>query len=223
MTVRVHSGRKYDFRWTAQSRGRVGASSHPTGDVPAGDECRWRRPRLEAGSPAADWSRTADNCDLDPGWILGEVTAARPGSIPSSSSRTFHGGLRETSPGHVAEIFQRLWRHSVAVSIAARSLGREAGDLDCERLARAALLHGLGRWAVAAIDPEWIAGWLGETDPLRASSPGSLATRHRPVRPRPPAGRTVAMRPAGRGRGVAARPIVRDSESAPQPSRSDWL
>ena len=124
----------------------------------AGETC------LEAGSPAADWSRLRTICDLDPGWVLGEVTA-RAGFDPIKLVADLPWWPSGNLSGPRAEVFQRLWRHTVAVSVAARSLGREAGDLNCERLARAAILHGLGRWAVAAIDPEWIAGWLGETDP----------------------------------------------------------
>jgi signal transduction histidine kinase len=48
--------------------------------------------------------------------------------------------------------------------MAARTLANEAGDPDPGRLARAGLLHGLGRWAVAAIEPAWIARWHEESD-----------------------------------------------------------
>jgi signal transduction histidine kinase len=64
--------------------------------------------------------------------------------------------------GAPGDALGRLWRHAVAVSQAARRLARDAGDAEHERVARAGLLHGLGRWAVAAIDPQWLADWLGE-------------------------------------------------------------
>ena len=60
--------------------------------------------------------------------------------------------------GPAAEFISRLWRHSVAVSLAARSLAREANDPDPDGVARAGLLCRLGCWAVAAVDPEWMAG-----------------------------------------------------------------
>src|SRR6185437_8636339 len=44
-------------------------------------------------------------------------------------------------------------------------LAREAGEADPSRMARAGLLHGLGRWAVAALEPEWFASWLELADP----------------------------------------------------------
>ena len=55
----------------------------------------------------------------------------------------------------------------MAVSQAARRLAREAGDPEPDQVARAGLLHGLGRWAVAAVDPQWLADWLAEADPER--------------------------------------------------------
>ena len=118
----------------------------------------------ENHSLSMDWSRTRPVCELDPGWMLGEATAALPfdpiGLVADRPWWSF-GGLSSV----VGETMQRLWRHSVAVSMAARTLAREAGDPDPGRLARAGLLHGLGRWAVAAVDPGWIARWLEETEP----------------------------------------------------------
>ena len=64
----------------------------------------------------------------------------------------------------VGDALSHLWRHDVAVSLAARRLAREAGDRDPDAVARAALLHGIGRWAAATVDPEWIAGWLAISD-----------------------------------------------------------
>jgi len=110
-----------------------------------------------------DWSRTRSVCELDPGWILGEAATALPfDPIRLVADRPWwsFGSL-----SGVGESMQRLWRHSVAVSMAARTLARDAGEPDPGRLARAGLLHGLGRWAVAAVDPGWIARWLEETDP----------------------------------------------------------
>ena len=62
-------------------------------------------------------------------------------------------------------MIERLWRHSVAVSIAARSLARDAGDSDPRAVARAALLCRSGCWAVAAVDPEWLLRWWQDESP----------------------------------------------------------
>ncbi len=162
MAVRVQSGRK---TISGELRRRVEGLEHLPIRPATARLVMSSAPEtsLEAGSAAADWSRLRTICDLDPGWILGEVTA-RAGLDPIKLVAELPWWPSGNLSGPRAEVFQRLWRHSVAVSFAARSLGRESGDLHCERLARAALLHGLGRWAVAAIDPEWIVGWLGETD-----------------------------------------------------------
>ena len=69
--------------------------------------------------------------------------------------------------GARGEALGRHWRHAVAVSQAARRLARECGDPDPEQVARAGLLHGLGRWAVAAVDPQWLADWFAEAEPQR--------------------------------------------------------
>jgi signal transduction histidine kinase len=66
-----------------------------------------------------------------------------------------------------ADALQHMWWHGVAVALAARRLAREAGDPEPARLARAGLLHGLGRWAAAAVAPESLAQWLGEGDAER--------------------------------------------------------
>jgi signal transduction histidine kinase len=55
----------------------------------------------------------------------------------------------------------------VAVSQTARRLARESGEADPEHIARAGFLHRLGWWAVAAVEPDWLADWLDEPDPRR--------------------------------------------------------
>jgi signal transduction histidine kinase len=66
--------------------------------------------------------------------------------------------------GPTADLISRLWRNSVAVSVAARWLASDAGDSDPEAVARAGLLCRLGYWAVAAVDAEWLVhSWRTET------------------------------------------------------------
>ena len=124
MTVRVQPGRK---TISGELRCRVEGLEHlPIRPVTArqvmsaaGETC------LEAGSPAADWSRLRTICDLDPGWVLSEVTA-RAGFDPIKLVADLPWWPSGNLSGPRAEVFQRLWRHTVAVSVAARSLGREA-------------------------------------------------------------------------------------------------
>ena len=71
------------------------------------------------------------------------------------------------SSGPTAEFLGRLWRHSVAVGIAARGLARDAGDPDPDVIAEAGQLCGLGCWAVAAVEPEWLVAWWRLEGPHR--------------------------------------------------------
>ncbi len=120
---------------------------------------RRRRPGRSSRYP----SRTP-RWELDPGWVLADagnrpvadrlsLIAERPWWPPGVSS------------GPVSELLTDLWRHSVAVGIVARRLAREAGDPDPEAVARAGRLCGLGCWAVAAVDPEWLVSWWRQDDP----------------------------------------------------------
>jgi signal transduction histidine kinase len=119
---------------------------------------------VEPGCLPADWPKTAPIRDLDPGWVLAEVLASDPADPRELLAALPWWPAVSASAGH-AEGLQRLWRHSVAVSIAARWISKESDDPVPDRLIKAGLLHGLGRWAVAAVDPDWIARWLAENDP----------------------------------------------------------
>ncbi len=102
--------------------------------------------------------------ELDPGWVLGQTGASPPlDALGLIAERTWWTELG----GTFGEALGRHWRHAVAVSQAARRLARECGDPEPEQVARAGLLHGLGRWAVAAVDPQWLVDWLAETEPKR--------------------------------------------------------
>ena len=102
--------------------------------------------------------------ELDPGWIAAECASPRPAS-PLHLIAESAWWPPALASGQHAEAIQRLWRHTLAVGLACRALGRERGDADPDRLMRAGLLHGLARWAVAAVEPDWIARWVGEPDP----------------------------------------------------------
>jgi signal transduction histidine kinase len=112
---------------------------------------------------ALDLSKSRAVTAVDPGWTLARVTAGERMSPLALISETPWWPV-SCSSGPVAETLTRLWRHSVAVSGAARSLARNAGDANPESVARAALLCRLGCWIVAAIDPEWIVRWYNEED-----------------------------------------------------------
>jgi signal transduction histidine kinase len=110
-------------------------------------------------------SKTRSICQLDPGWMLAISSLAEPVGVLALIAGTpwWPGSL---AGGPASEFLGRLWRHSVAVSLAAGSLARESNDPDPDGVARAGLLCRLGCWAVAAVDPEWIARWWNEASAL---------------------------------------------------------
>lgn len=109
---------------------------------------------LLAGAEGSELDRLVS---VDPGWTPGADALAMVAERPWWPS----------SAGVAAD---RLWRHAVATSRAAWRLATEAGDPEPDRLARAALLHRLGDWAVAAAAPGWLDEWLAEPDPSRRRS-----------------------------------------------------
>ncbi len=102
--------------------------------------------------------------ELDPGWTLARLREVRlVDPLAIVADRSWWTSVTESG----AEAIGRLWRHAVAVSLAARRLAREANDPDPGLLGRAGLLHRLGLWALAAVDPERLAYWLATPDPDR--------------------------------------------------------
>ena len=73
------------------------------------------------------------------------------------------------------------------------------------RVARAGLLCRLGCWAVAAVDPEWMAAVVAGRQPGSAPEARDRRPRDRSGRPGTPAGRALGMRSAGGRRRLAAR------------------
>ncbi len=102
--------------------------------------------------------------EVDPGWAL---ALSRPGGPTDPLGWVASRPWWTSASAEVAEAIARIWRHSVAVGLAARRLARDAGEPDPDGVGRAGLLHGLGRWAVAALAPEFLASWLAEDDPRR--------------------------------------------------------
>lgn len=117
--------------------------------------------RFRAEMPTTPRWRTV--VELDPGWALAACRSDAPDPLAVVAGRPWWDG--STRAG--ADVLALLWRHAVAVSLAARRLAREADDPDADRIARAGLLHGLGLWAVAAVDLDGLARWLAIDDPGR--------------------------------------------------------
>jgi signal transduction histidine kinase len=112
----------------------------------------------------ADPSKTQAVTELDPGWVLDRLAAgAASDPLETIAERPWWPNLG----AEAGEALTHLWRHAVAASQAARRLARDAGDASPDRVGRAALLHGLARWAVAAVDPAWLAAWMAEPDAAR--------------------------------------------------------
>ena len=102
--------------------------------------------------------------ELDPGWVLARL---REPGLSDPLAILANRGWWKSATESGAEAIGRLWRHAVAVSLAARRLAREASDPDPSVIGRAGLLHRLGLWALAAVDPERLAYWIATPDAER--------------------------------------------------------
>ena len=112
--------------------------------------------------PPAEGSSRA--LEVDPGWALARGFGTTDALVLVADRPWWP----RPSPAASAAM-DRLWRHGVAASCAARRLAVEAGAPDPAALARVALLHNLGYWAIAAVDPARLAELLALDD---------LAARH---------------------------------------------
>ena len=99
--------------------------------------------------------------ETDPAWALARArtAAARPFD-PATLLIDHRWWLPGSTAPPALDALTRLWRHSVAVACAARRLARDGDDPDADRIARAGLLHHLGLWAVASVDPDRLAAWV---------------------------------------------------------------
>ncbi len=110
-----------------------------------------------------DVARCRSTLELDPGWVVQEHTS-RDRAQPLEIIARTDWWSPQSAGTPTAEVMQRLWRHSVAVAAASRWLARESGDPEPDRLVQAGLLHGIARWAIASVEPNWLVRWLQEPD-----------------------------------------------------------
>lgn len=115
----------------------------------------------------ADTSRWRSVTEFDPGWVVAGARDQEPRDPLRLVADSPWWGLAARD---VSDALVGLWRHAAAVSLVARRLAREANDPDPDRLARAGLLHGLGRWGVAAVEPEWLAQWSAVVNPQQRAA-----------------------------------------------------
>ncbi len=106
--------------------------------------------------------KTRSICQLDPGWLLWRSKIAGSGESVVSFITETPWWPANLATGPASEFLGRLWRNSVAVSLAVRSLAGDANDPNPDGVARAAFLCRLGWWAVASVDAEWLATWWRE-------------------------------------------------------------
>ena len=124
-------------------------SSPPPGDDP--------------GPIATATARPTSPTLADPGWAV-ERSRAGVGRLDPLEVVADRGWWPGLPAGATPDALARLWRHAAAVSIAARRLAIEADDPDPDAVARAGLLHNLGLWAVAAVDPARLPAWFAARD-----------------------------------------------------------
>ncbi len=103
----------------------------------------------------------------DPGWTLAHSRGMATRSVDITNVLIDLPWWSSTTSPVGADVLTRLWRHSVAVAFAARRLARDANDPDPDRIARVGLLHHLGLWAVAAVDPDRLSSWINADAPGR--------------------------------------------------------
>ncbi|WZO96336.1 ATP-binding protein [Isosphaeraceae bacterium EP7] len=102
--------------------------------------------------------------EIDPGWQLAASRLRQSGPL-SPAGLVAETTWWPTLDGPAAEAVETLWRHSVAVMLAARRIAREAGDTDPDRVGRAGLLANLGYWSIAADRPDLLARLLAMANP----------------------------------------------------------
>ena len=105
---------------------------------------------------------------IDPACALARLRSARPIEPAAILAESRWWTAEE---GAVAET---LWRHGVAARLAARRQAIEQSHADVEIRGDVALLHQLGAWALAAVEPRALAAWRG-----LASPEGRRAWEHR--------------------------------------------
>ncbi|WP_435017328.1 ATP-binding protein [Tundrisphaera sp. TA3] len=111
----------------------------------------------------ASASRPTSCLLVDPGWALARSRIG-DGRFDPTAIIAEHAWWPCPAAGPAQEAITRLWRHSVAVAIAARKMAVEADDPDPDAVARAGLLHNLGMWAIAATDPSRLTAWFAAPD-----------------------------------------------------------
>jgi signal transduction histidine kinase len=113
-----------------------------------------RPDELAENSPTSTLGRLTA---IDPGWTLLRLLRGR--STPAL------GWIAEQPWWHnETEVIDKLWRHAVAASGAARKLAHETGMADPDRVAGLGLVHALGLWAIGAESPELLNHLLAITD-----------------------------------------------------------
>ena len=113
----------------------------------------WPEPELQEAE-----GRVANSIgDLDPGWAAALTVEPPLAPLAIVADHAWWAAS--------AEAADRLWRHSVAVALAARRLAREGGDPDPDLVGKAGLLGSLGYWAIAAVDPACLTRLFAVEDP----------------------------------------------------------
>lgn len=99
-----------------------------------------------------------DPREWDPGWALVDL---RAGSDPDVWLRL--SGSSWWTPASETDL-KPLWRHAVATALAALRIASERRLADPGILAKTALLHRLGDWAVSAVAPGLLSSFYTEPD-----------------------------------------------------------
>jgi signal transduction histidine kinase len=99
---------------------------------------------------------------IDPAFALDRLRRGDEDVPEATVAR--HAFWKPAPSVEASEALDRLWRHGLATGASARRLALEADDRDPCEVFRAAFLHRLGLWILAAVDAELLAKYLRVPD-----------------------------------------------------------
>jgi signal transduction histidine kinase len=115
--------------------------------------------------PPPSWLNADSPREADPAWALGQECADPAGTPGCDLRLVARSHWWPPASLRARGALDRLWRYATGLAWIAREIASADGGCDPDRVARLAVLHPLGLWALAAVSPEDLADWLEIDDP----------------------------------------------------------